>query len=74
MKLTLKLKNDLKTVRAALAQVQHNQEYQQRTGGKWFTSAPTEYEWKEREQKLTDEAVLRAMELLDNILFPLDKK
>lgn len=64
-----RLLRDLRTVRDALQLVIDNKEYQNRTGGKWFTSAPTEYEWKAEHQKKTDDAVIKAIEILDYIIF-----
>jgi len=45
----------------ALEQVVYNWEYQKKTGGKYFTSAPTEYEWKQKVDKETHAIVDKAI-------------
>ena len=52
----------------ALLTVQQNQAYQKSSGGKYFTSAPTEYEWKRDSQLKTDAAVTKAIVELGGIL------
>src|SRR3989304_5566004 len=49
-----------------LKKVQFNWEYQERTGGKYFTSAPTEQEYKKDHQKLTEKMVAEALADLED--------
>ncbi len=57
----LNLEQENERLREALKQVVWNWEYQKRTGGKYFTSAPTEMGYKRDEKLKTEKMVADAL-------------